>query len=419
MNRGLIMLLYLSDQLLSALLPFSSGPFAIGLVLLCAQRAKAPRPARRELLIASATALCAGTVGGLSSGTPVGAFFLATVALLTTLWLTGSGLDRRDSVLVTSRLALIGVLTSVAFLLLALFGWDAMSVVRGIPANRVAGLYMEPSHLALFVMPLWMIAWRCRRYRPPLCCALALIVVFCFSTTLVLFILGAQAFRFYLDAKIRGIRLADVSKRLAYLAGLGAVAVALSSVLTVADVTLRDYVQSRVVGLLNPGDADNYNLSSLVVVQGIELAGQSFAHSFGLGVGLGNFGTSERIVDSNAFRLIINTVTDGADISLRDGGLLVSKLFGELGLLSLAFVWLLVSHFRTLKREPRSRFLAYHDTFAVALTCLLFTRALPYFAAPVCLALVSMAGLRSAERRRAPLRSRRAAVSPFLVITQN
>jgi hypothetical protein len=40
-----------------------------------------------------------------------------------------------------------------------------------------------------------------------------------------------------------------------------------------------------------------------------------------------------------------------------------------------------------------AKLLGYHGAFAVAVLCVLFVRALPYFSAPVCLAVFSMAGL--------------------------
>jgi hypothetical protein len=400
MNRGLILTLYLGDQVISALLPFSSGPFTIALLLICLQRMHVTLRTQVRVASALAAALAAGTVGALLSATPLGAFFVATAVLLALMWMAGASLSPKDMVLITPRGAFIGVMVASAFLVLGLLGLDAMSIARQIPANRVAGLFLEPSQYALFVMPLWLIAVRRPPYRPWLYAALALPLATAFSTTLVIVSGTALAIHLFLEARRTRLHFATWARRIGLSAIFVMIAGPLSSQLSVDDVPLNDYVKSRFIGLLDASDEENYNISSLVVLQGLELASLSFTNSFGFGVGLGNFGTSERVLNQSSVRAVITSITtDNIDLSLRDGGLLASKLFGELGLLSLPLVALMVRYFRRLRLAGRGASTAYHSAFAAVMLCMLFTRALPYFAAPVCLGIFSIAGVTQSTRK--------------------
>jgi hypothetical protein len=248
-------------------------------------------------------------------------------------------------------------------------------------------------------MPLWLIAYQHRAYRPWLYTTLAFSAALCFSTTLLVFVLGALVLQVYLTTAQKTQSLYEHCRRVIFVAMLLVLAYSMLSVLTVDGMPLQSYVGSRLYGLVNSEDAVAHNLSSLVVLQGIELAKLSFLESFGMGVGLGNFGTSDQIVDQSVYRTLINTILDGRDLSLRDGGLLANKLVGELGVLALVIAPILLFYFRRLKSTLDGCQLIYHGALAVTLICLLFIRALPYFSAPVCLAVFSLIGVLTTPRR--------------------
>ena len=393
MKAAMILALYLSDQLVSEMLPLSSGLFPVALIAMCMSRVVVyPRVLARAVAF-GVLALATGFVGALLSGTPISALFVATVVLLACMYVFGAGLRGFDTVLITPNAAFVGVLIASSFLLFSVLGWDAMSIVQGKPTNRGAGLFIEPSHYALFVMPLWLMAFQKRQYRIWLYVALVFSIVKCFSATLLAFTTIAFVLTAYLQNSL--IKL-DLHKAGRWCAGglvLLLVTYGLAGFVYVDDEPLQGYVGSRLYSLVNPDDAEAYNLSSLVALQGIELAKISITHSLGLGVGLGNFGTSEQIVNQSDYRTVIQTITDGEDLNLRDGASLASKLVGELGILSLAVTLLLVRCFRNLKNVRNSRIMGYHGAIAVVLVCLLFVRALPYFSAPACLAFLSIVGL--------------------------
>jgi hypothetical protein len=399
MRSALILAFYLGDQLFSAIFPFSSGPFAIAVIVICMSRVVVSGGELTSIFFASTVAVGAGFAGAFLSGTPISVFFIATSTILTGVWIVGAGLRAETAILITPKGAFFGVLVSSGFLLLSVFGWDAMTYIRGMPVNRGAGLYNEPSHYALFVMPLWLIAYQHRPYRPWLYAALAFSVLWFFSTTLFASVISALVLQMYLTTKQKTQSLYKYGARVIVAAILMVLSYNISSVLTVDGMSLQAYLGSRLYGLVNSDDADAYNLSSLVVLQGIELAHLSVSQSFGMGVGLGNFGTSDQIVDQSVYRTLINTILNGADLNLRDGGLLANKLMGELGVLALAIPLMLVFYFRRLKAKIDIRQQNYHGALAATLICLLFVRALPYFSAPVCLAVLSLAGVLAAQGR--------------------
>lgn len=399
MRVALILTLYLSDQLVSEMLPFSSGLFPVALIAVCVSSVVVDPRVLARAIVFGALALATGFVGALMSGTPISALFVATVALLAGMYVFGAGLRGYDTVLITPNAAFVGVLVASGFLLLSVQGWDAMSILQGKPTNRGAGLFIEPSHYALFVMPLWLMAFQKRQYRIWLYLALAIVIVKCFSATLLAFMIVAFLLKVYLGNFFAQFTLYKLGRWCAGGFVLVLVAYSASSFIYVDDESLQEYVGSRLYTLVNPDDAEAYNLSSLVALQGIELAKHSLTQSWGLGVGLGNFGTSEKIVNQSDYRNVIHTFTDGEDLNLRDGASLASKLVGELGILALAIALLLARCIRNLKNVQDNRIGSYHRAIAVVLVCLLFVRALPYFSAPACLAFFSIVGLLNARTR--------------------
>lgn len=393
MKTWLLLALYLGDQLLSSLTPFSSGLFALALLFLFAGRSRhSVLPQQRVVLVFLATLVLGGT-GALLSGTPISAFSPTTLVVLCAVWLCGAGLQGRRSQLFSPRAAAVGVMLIMAFLLLSRAGWDAFEIVSGQPRNRGAGLFMEPSHLALYLMPLWLIAYQGRCLRLWLIAALVLVVTTSFSASLAALLLFAYGLHIHtLGVAASGRKLPAAAVVTAVLT-LGAT---MPLPITIGDMPVQDYIGDRLRGLLVSDTTEAYNLSSLVVLQGFELAYLSLTSSFGLGVGVGNLGLSAQVIDQSAYRGLINALTDdGLDLNLRDGGMLASKIVGETGVLALGFFWLLKRHVEGVSKLRWSPLRDYHLAITATLVCLLFVRALPYFAAPTCLAIASLGSLAS------------------------
>lgn len=410
MRSYLLVLLYLSDELLSACLPFSSGVFALMLCILLLPSAALPTSARYSIPVVALLLLAAGLVGAILSRTPVGLFFFFTWLLLTLLWTTGAGQHKRTNPLLSPEAAMVGVAVAISALLLSLAGWDVYSVVAGTSTNRGAGLFLEPSHLAIYMVPLGMIAYQRSHYRPWLVLALLLVVGVRFSTTLVLTVLIAfLVVRWFAPPRSRNSHKVRRSIRPAGIAAAAVLAALLLPLpISVDGFPVNQYVAQRFVGLLASDDVEAQNLSSLVVLQGVEVAALSLEASRGLGVGAGNMALGSAIIDQSGYRAIINAITrDSLDLNLRDGGILFNKVVAEFGVLSLGFLWLLIRYFLRVRACSESN-AKYHAVMAALLLTLLAVRALPYFAAPTCLAICSMAALvhRRANRSPAPIGQR-------------
>jgi hypothetical protein len=401
MRSALLLALYLSDEIISSRMPLSSGPFAVAFVLLYLGRSR-PRPdiPQNAALVVCGLAVIGG-VGAWLSGTRLSAMSLATLVLLAAIWICGAGLRGSRSQLFAPRTAAIGVLIIMLFLLLSRAGWDAFSIISGETTSRPAGLFMEPSHLALYLLPLWMIAYQRRRYRVPLVAALVIVIATSFSASLGAFLLVAYALHVFARGGSNGSRMGGRLRAAVLVVLVLTLVSTLPLPISIGETPVQAYIGERLRGLMVGDDTEVYNVSSLVVLQGIELAYLSFVSSLGLGVGAGNLGLSQRVLDESVYKALIDSVTaSGLTLNTRDGGILVNKIIGEMGLLALAFLWVGVSYLRRLTTVEANAARDYHLAFAATLVCLLFVRALPYFAAPACLALVSVASVAATYRSR-------------------
>jgi len=397
MWRALILVLYLLDEIISKQLPVSSGTYAVALLLLVWRNHPLKVSSRRLTRFAGGVAvlLVAGACGGVMSGTPVGAFFLMTLGLLSMLWLMGTT-NPIHLQLITPQAAFAGLLISAIFLWISrLVGLDAFALLTGDIPSRPAGLFAEPSHLALYLVPLAAIAWVRAPNRRWIALLWVVLAVGAFSLTLVfttLLVMAIAAWAEQPKDRFQKRRLVTFVLALPLVAGS-------LSLLSVGDVPVIDYVSSRLGGLAIEGDDDTHNISSLVVLQGFDLAQESFTASRGMGVGVGNLGTSPELVKDNIYRDILNTLLpNAADINLRDGALLANKIVGEFGIFALMLLWALFTGLRRLRRLSDSATKRYHAAFLATAVSLIAIRALPYFAAPTCLAIVSMAALASPKR---------------------
>lgn len=418
-----IVAFYLLDSILSLLLPVSRGIFVLLIVPYLFMHAdfRRYRPARWPIVAGFATLAVAGAIGAVLSGTGLTPIFAFSVLLMFVLWSGGASLNVRR-VLITPGAALVGVILALLFLLLSLAGFDLYGVLRGVESNRGAGLFLEPSHFGLYVTPLWLIAYQRRSFRLPLYAMLLLAAATLFSLTLAASLIVALAVSIALRAPSSRVLAKDSLKFLVIVGAVVAVIVALDDAIVIEDRTLSTYLGERFTGLLATGEEDYVSLSSLAVLQGIEIASESVVASRGFGVGLGNLGVNDAINDASIYRRVINRLTgDDLDLNLRDGGLLLNKLTGELGIFALGVAALLVLQFRRLRALPRGVMRHYHYAMFAFIVTEIFVRGLPYFSAPSCLAIISMAALLHRPRRskrRKPRRAGRPVAHPLAPTAQ-
>lgn len=391
-----VLALYLLDEILSRYLPLSSGLFAISIICLVPAR-KIPLLSRaqfQKLCIAFGLCLVTGLVGGVLSGTPIGGFFLVTLLLLGGLASAGMRLSTERCLISPSK-AFSGLVVSVVFLFMSVvLGFDAFRILTGSVVHRGVGIFAEPSHLALYLTPLFIIAWAMPRRRPWLVVMGLLTVLMAFSLTLVLCLLLAILLvgRF---GQTGSRKRKGAGGYLGMIAGMTALVVALPLLpISIGGVPVGEYVSARLDSLSAGDDTENHNASGLVVLQGVQLATDSFNASRSLGVGAGNFGTSATVLEGNVYRDLINAITAGnGDLNLRDGAILINKVVGEFGIFAVLILWGLLTALRRVKQIQRPSINLYHLAFLCSAISLLFFRALPYFSAPGSLAILSLAAL--------------------------
>ncbi|WP_374623690.1 hypothetical protein [Pandoraea sp.] len=391
MMHVLLVIFYLFDEIINKYLPVSSGSFFIVLLLFFMTRTtfsiskvKVCKTAIAGLLI-----LVAGVIGGSISGSPTNWMFFVTTIIMLLLWLMGTSCAGRGLVINPSH-ALFGTLVSV-FVLYAsiLLNIDVFSILTNESVNRSGGLFSEPSHLALYVMPLMMISWSRRSYRKFVVAAWLGLAYGAFSLTFALCTFVGVAMMGWHGRSLRNKPFRHLTFNIIKFLS---VTVPIAGILLVLNrieaLSAFHYLSDRISGVFYGDSAKNLNLSALAYLQGVQIATQSFIKSYGLGVGLGNMGLSNSVLEGVSYREIIRSLAS-MDLNLRDGTFLLSKIVSELGVLSLFLLWVLVVAIWRL----RYGFASYYSAFLGLAICLLFVRALPYFAAPTCLTLICISSV--------------------------
>lgn len=393
MSGYIVVLFYLLDSLMSLLLPVSRGLFALIILMMLWSRAdvRAARPTGWRLAAAFGALGMSGVAGAMLSGTPITPIFVFTVIVMYALWTTGARLPVRVA-LIRPDAALFGVVLAHLFLLISLAGFDVYERARGVESNRGAGLFLEPSHFALYMTPLWLMAFQRRRYRPVLIALLLLAMATVFSLTFALALAMAALVGALLRAPSVWHVISNMLKFAALLAVVATAVFTMGESLRVGEVSMASYLEERITGLFASADEAYVSLSSLAVLQGVEIASASLTASRGMGVGLGNLGINEGINNTSLYRELINRLTgDDTDLNLRDGGLLINKLTGEIGVWVLLLLPLLARHFTQLRQLGPGSVRGYHAALLAIVFTQLFVRGLPYFSATSCLAVLAMA----------------------------
>jgi hypothetical protein len=390
--------MYLFDQIIANYTPTSSGIFSLVIlgILLIKFKSKISHKLLIKVLISSVFLLLAGLVGAKLSGTPIELIFFVSLLAFSSIWLLSSNSNFIFELL-TPRMALLGLLVILFFLMVnKFFGFNLYSYLTGFATARSSGLFGEPSHLAIYSIPLLAIAWNKNQHRIWVYLIWALLAIEAFSLTLIIMTLLLVFIMLWSRRSTANFNYKNIKKYLYIVSSVFAISVVFLPFINISGVNSYDYAFSRVNGIFN--STDELNLSSLVVLQGWDLAKESFFQSYGLGVGIGNFGQSYQIIQNNNINRELILSIMGSDLNLRDGAILFNKIIGELGVFSLVFFWWLVVSFKFLRGLPESNFKLVTVAFITLAFSLIFVRALPYFSAPTLLAFLSIGVLVNSQR---------------------
>ena len=274
--------------------------------------------------------------------------------------------------LIESNHALTGLVLVSLALILSAFGFDLYEFLLQDKVNRPSGLFLEPSHLALYATPLALASIGDSKTRLPGLLLTGLICVLAFSVTIaLLFFLILIAF---LAHKLANSGLYTNKRDILLIAIAG-------TVFIIIFLNYGTYNTSRIEGLLNYENTTNW--SSLVYINGWMLAYSSIVHTSGLGLGLGSMGCSDFINYNNAtLAQTMMPLSGGLITNLRDGSFLASKIASELGLFGIVLLSFTLFHVLKLMLPAiRGNFNLELIGVIILLLVLLFARGLPYFSA--------------------------------------
>ncbi len=251
------------------------------------------------------------------------------------------------------------------------------------------GLFNEPSHFALYIIPL--LAYRLLANPKDSLGLLCLGAGFIFLPSTTLLIGGLL---------IGVVIYLSKSKKITSLRTIMALSmVSLFIFMIIADVLPMPDTKARIINLFVGTEveaANHLNMSSIVWLNGWSQAYQTFISTYGLGLGFNQMGCGN-FRDIGYYSLLIQAALSGDMLNAEDGSLLSAKLISELGYAGLfiifALSWKSFAAIRDLIHSRPFRGTVKHDihvlraTGAISILIYLFVRSGPYFVMPVILAM--------------------------------
>jgi hypothetical protein len=280
---------------------------------------------------------------------------------------------------VGSKLLLYWIASSV---ILAQIGVDVMTIF-GSETRVPSGFYTEPSHLALYLVPL--VAYRLLNNFSDRITWITLALVFFFmsSATLAVGLLGVVVIK--LSMKIGGKWVAPT-----------ALLLTMSLIGVLANNVSDNPIFDRIIGIFNTNEGGITSLSSAVWLNGWS---QSFAHltaSNGWGVGLNRMGCGALEMSGYLSPLIMGSGERVLNSS--DGSFMFAKIMAELGYLGLIICtylsFLAIKSILALNQIANQEINSYfspddmirHAAAGLTLLMYLYVRGMSYFAFPLMLA---------------------------------
>lgn len=386
---------YLADQLFNLILGFGASGIALSLLIIAApiqlQRLYLERripsinlPGIWFFYVLTGWSIVATAWLGKCGLSSKGAASLILVWLIFLAWKV---LDL-SRIAISKHLSLAILILGGASLIAQYFGFGILS--RFWVLNKPSGLFNEPSHVAMYLLPL--IFYRLlKNYRDPVAiCLIGIILLLANSAT---FVVGIGLLCLVMYARVL-----KVSPR-RILLGLLALGLFLASILMVEVGLLNvSIISERVYAIiLAASRADPsgiMNASAIVWLNGWSQAYDSIILTNGLGVGWNQMGCGD-FYWVGRFSNHISLWTGGLVLNWNDGSFLASKLISELGALGVVIVtWLTIRSAKAIivyifdsskELSASNTTIVANVAGAMAILLLLFIRANGYFLMPVLL----------------------------------
>lgn len=386
---------YLADQLFNLISGFGASGIVLSLLIIAApiqlrrlylERRIAPfnLPGVWFFCVLTGWSIVAAAWFGKCGLSPKGA---ASLALAWLIFLAWKALDL-TRIAISRNISLAILMVGGASLIAQYFGFGILSQFWVF--NKPSGLFNEPSHVAMYLLPL--IFYRLlKSYKDPAAiCLIGIILLLANSATFVVGI-GLLCLVMYARALI-------VSPR-RILLGLLALGLILAGIFMVEVGLLNvSIISERVHAIILAASRDDpsgiMNASAIVWLNGWSQAYDSIILTSGLGVGLNQMGCGD-FYWVGRFSNHISLWTGGLVLNWNDGSFLASKLISELGILGIVIVaWLtfrsskaIIAYIFDASRELNASktVLVANAAGATAILLLLFIRANGYFLMPVLL----------------------------------
>lgn len=316
-----------------------------------------------------------------------GKYFFSVILFFTLLW--SSRWMSPEAAIFNWKSTRILLWSVVVTLLLGRIGFDLMTVAGHEP-RIPTGFFSEPSHMALYVMPLifYRLFWN---IKDKLAWSVAtLILLLASSTTLFVGMFLFLFTRFFLGVQ---------GKLLAWIVPAVVGGSFLLFIFVLAPLFEEIPLFARVIGLLNSSSDGIVNMSSAVWLNGWSQAYAHFEATSGLGVGFTQMGCGNLATSGHLSPLLALSSPDGLVVNSKDGSFLLSKIVSEFGLVGLAVcAYLSKVAFTNLRNlatlykgainvAPRVfNDMVWRATGALTILSYLYVRGLSYFNIPVLMA---------------------------------
>lgn len=214
------------------------------------------------------------------------------------------------------------IITTVIILLLILdtlgFGIENNVLI----ANRNSGSYFEPSHLAIYILPILAIGIVLYGFMSSYV-LLMLSILLAPSTTL---FIGTT---FLIPIILSSLNLSSSKKYLILLLILLVSFIGFNLI----DMSMIEERISGVISGVYSGDRidSSYNLSSLVWLNGWSQAWNTFTQTMGLGLGFNQMGCNN-FDEIGSYTTTIKDITEGINLNFQDGSILAAKVISEFGI---------------------------------------------------------------------------------------
>ena len=380
----MVSLLYLLDEYIYSLISLSGIGLLLSAVVLILLNRINYRLAVELLPILSLILIWSLLAWVLPTGvgfTPKGLYSLLFLCFVFLLLFSGDFI-----VLLLSRKSVLFIIFVIVFFLIM----DQCKILVLNDGSKSVGLYIEPSHLAIYIMPFFVYAFLCGMNKFFLLLCVSIVAFLGYSSTFFVIV--------FLTLSV------IYSSHIKSFVWYGFIALIIILVVLSNNILMQYFAPTidRSFGVLDSNYAiDSQSLSSLVWLNGWSQAFETFKATLGIGLGFNSMGEGEfQYIGKYSFYLLTGS---GNVLNYNDGSFLASKIISEFGILGVLLImntvircWRSIKSYIAYTKDFQSHtdisIHAQRAAGAISLFVLLFVRGMGYFVMPVFLSYIMLYG---------------------------